>query len=179
MEIKKCCFTGHRPNNLPWGYENCGISYLIFKSALKRKIKNAMQNGYTHFISGMALGVDIMAAKIVLKLKKKHPNIILECAIPCKNQTKRWNVSSTITYNEILEQADIVTYVSDSDYFDGCMQERNEYMVNNSQLLIACFYKDNGGGTSQTIKLALEQKKEVVIIKPINLPPLSILLSKW
>ena len=45
----------------------------------------------THFISGMAMGVDIFAAEAVLKLKEKYPQIKLECAIPCETQANKWS----------------------------------------------------------------------------------------
>ena len=40
------------------------------------------EEGVTHFISGMAQGVDLYAAEIVLELKEQYPQITLECAIP-------------------------------------------------------------------------------------------------
>ncbi len=47
------------------------------------------------------------------------------------------------------------------------MKERNQYMINNSSLVIALF---NGlpGGTKQTIDYARAQGLEVIIIKPIS-----------
>ena len=40
--------------------------------------------------SGMAQGVDMYAAEIVLELKKQDPQITLECAIPYERQAVRW-----------------------------------------------------------------------------------------
>ena len=51
-----CCFTGHRPGKLPWGYNEQGIKFLLFKIRLRKTIKQAIKNGYKYFISGMALG---------------------------------------------------------------------------------------------------------------------------
>lgn len=45
------------------------------------------------------------------------------------------------------------------------MQERNQYMINNSSLVIA-LYNGLNGGTKSTIAYAKRQGKEVVIIKP-------------
>ena len=42
----------------------------------------------------MALGVDMICAEIVLSLKKKYKNVVLECAIPCLNQEKQWPISA-------------------------------------------------------------------------------------
>lgn len=52
-------------------------------------------------------------------------------------------------------------------YVDGCMKERNQYMINNSSLVIALF---NGqwGGTKQTIEYAKSQGVEVIIINPVD-----------
>ncbi len=168
MEYKKCCFTGHRPSSLPWKYNEYGEIFDNFKKVLTNKIEEAILNGYNYFISGMALGTDLLAAKIVLNLKKKYKHIILECAIPCTNQTDRWTDDSKHIYNKILKKSDKVTYVSNLSYFNGCMERRNKYMVENSELVIACF---NGkiGGTAQTIRLAKMQGKKVIIINPNNL----------
>ena len=160
-----CCFTGHRPKSLPWGYDEKGISYRKFKNKLRQKIRRAIKSGYEYFISGMALGIDIIVAELVIELRKKHPNIKLECAIPCLNQTIKWQEDSKERYENILNNADKISYVSNTSYFNGCMQKRNLYMIKQSSLLIAVF---NGatGGTKSTIELAHKRKLEIVIIKP-------------
>ena len=159
-----CCFTGHRPNKLPWGYKEKGIRFLLLKNKLRKTIIKAIKNGYKYFISGMALGSYMICAEIVLKLKKKHPNIELECAIPCINQTEKWLKDSIDRYNYILSKADNVTYVSNKPYFNGCMQKRNKYMIDNSSLLIAV-YNGSSGGTKQTIELAKYSKLKICILK--------------
>lgn len=52
-------------------------------------------------------------------------------------------------------------------YVDGCMKERNQYMINNSSLVIALF---NGqwGKTKQTIEYAKSQGVEVITINPVD-----------
>ena len=58
-----------------------------------------------------------------------------------------------------------MTFVSDRPYFDGCMQKRNKYMIDNSSVLIALF---NGkpGGTKITIDYAKQQGHEILTIEP-------------
>ncbi len=158
-----CCFTGHRPNKLPWGYNERGIRFFLFKNKLRKTIEESIKNGYKYFISGMALGSDMLCAEIVLNLKKKHPNIMLECAIPCINQTKKWLKTSIDRYNAIISEADKVTYVSNKAYFNGCMQNRNKYMIDTSSLLIAV-YNGSPGGTKQTIDYATKQNLKLVLI---------------
>lgn len=79
-----CCFTGHRPQNLPWGFNEKDKRCLKIKKQLKIEIVKAIKNGYTTFISGMALGFDIICAEMVLALKQKYSQIRLIGAIPCK-----------------------------------------------------------------------------------------------
>ena len=60
--LHRVCFTGHRPEKLT------RFEWLI-KKDLEKEIKKAIDDGLTVFISGMARGVDIWAAEIVLKLR--------------------------------------------------------------------------------------------------------------
>lgn len=158
-----CCFTGHRPKSLPWGYIEKGKDFQVFKKSLLKEVQSAIDCGYIYFISGMALGVDMIAAEIILKLKKKHSNIKLECAIPCLNQTSSWQENSIKRYHKILSKADKITTISNTNYFNGCMQKRNEYMLNKSSLLLAVF-NGSAGGTKNTVDLAKRKDMNIVII---------------
>ena len=85
--MKSCAFTGHRPQNLPFGFREDDERCTALKEALKKQnISLITDENVTHFISGMALGVDMYAAEIVLELKKTYPGITLESAIPCETQ---------------------------------------------------------------------------------------------
>ena len=61
----RCCFTGHRPNKL--NYSESEIKLLLEKT-----IDSAISNGYVTFIPGMAEGVDIWAAEIVIEKRKNN-----------------------------------------------------------------------------------------------------------
>lgn len=134
------------------------------KEKIKFQIEKAINNGYIKFISGMALGFDMICAEQVLEFKKKYSQIILECALPCKTQSSLWQFEQQKRYNNIIKQANSVRYAH-NEYVNFCMLERNRYMVDNSSLCIALF---NGvcGGTLSTINYAKKQNVKVVIIKP-------------
>ena len=155
--MKTCCFTGHRPKKLNFN------NIFILKQKLKNSIIVAINCGYENFISGMALGCDMLAADIVLELQKIYP-IKLECAIPCVNQTEFWKEEDIKNYKRILRKANKITYTSNAKYYNGCMQKRNKYMVDNSSRIIAVF---NGtpGGTMQTLKYAESKNLEIDIIQ--------------
>ena len=46
-----------------------------------KKIKNAIDAGYTDFITGMQRGVDFWAAEILLRLKKEGQNVRIIAAV--------------------------------------------------------------------------------------------------
>ena len=62
--MHRVCFTGHRPEKLKQ-------SESVIVKALETAIKEAIADGKNVFISGMACGVDIWAAEIVLRLRKE------------------------------------------------------------------------------------------------------------
>ena len=91
MKVKKCAFTGHRPQSLPFGFNESDERCIALKQTLRAEIIRLIeQEGVTHFISGMALGVDMYAAEIVLGLKSSYEGITLESAIPCESQAEKW-----------------------------------------------------------------------------------------
>ena len=89
---KTACFTGHRPQSIPYRWEEQSPESVKLKSKIKTAIIDLIENeNVIHFISGMAIGVDMISAELVLELKAKYPNIILECALPCETQAVRWS----------------------------------------------------------------------------------------
>lgn len=159
------CFTGHRPQSLPFGTREWDIRCVLLKRRMKREILRTIQeDGVTHFITGMALGIDQYAAEIVLELKKHHPEIVLEAAIPCSVQHIRWTPEQQQRYQKILSACDLCTVLQER-YSTGCMQRRNRYMVDKSSILIAV-WNGNPGGTGSTVLYAQSRGKEVRILDP-------------
>ena len=69
---KVCCFSGHRPSKLPWGYNENDLKCVSIKKKLYIEIEKTINEGYNIFLCGMALGFDMICAEIVLELKKKR-----------------------------------------------------------------------------------------------------------
>ena len=163
--LKTCCCTGHRPKGFPFKYGIDIQKHSAYMQALKEKIELAINDyGITHFISGMAIGVDLDFAETVLKLRNKYP-ITLECAIPCPNQTLKWNDTDKLRYKCIINSADKISII-EKRYTPECMLKRNRYMVDKSELLIAVFNGIEQGGTWHTINYA---RKTGTAIEFINL----------
>ena len=165
---KVCAFTGHRPNKLPWRYDETDSRCVALKSVLMEQIGLLVGAGYTQFLSGMAEATDTWSALSVLSLREKNPVIKLHCILPCTAQAEKWSVSSRDLYRSILEQADSVVYVS-RDYHKDCMLERNRFMVEKAHLLLAVYNGQPHSGTAAAVRHAQRLGCDIIIINPISL----------
>ena len=157
------CFSGYRPEKLPWGYDECDPRCAQLKQRLRRAVCAACDDGFRHFICGMAIGCDTFFAEAVIALREKHGDITLEAAVPCGSQPDKWTKAQRMRYKELLDRCDTVT-VLQYGYTDDCMMQRNRYMVDRSSLLLACF-DGRPGGTMSTIVYAERQGLKTVIIE--------------
>lgn len=162
-----CAFTGHRPKSFPWKYDEAAPDCVLLKEVLAEQIKMLADRGVTDFLSGMAQGVDIWSSQIVLDLQKKNPALKLHCVLPCKGQESKWTASAQEHYHSILVQANEVVYVG-QEYSRDCMLERNRWMVEHSSILLAVYNGARRSGTGATVRYALKQGQEVIIIDPIS-----------
>lgn len=161
---RRVSFTGYRPQKMPFGFNESDSRCKDFVKRLKDSIAVLIYNDYTHFITGGAMGMDMYAAEAVLQLRKEHPWITLEIAIPFDGQADRWKDDYRRRYEHILSEADIITVIS-HPYTKSCMYLRNRYLVNNADLLLAC-YDGKPGGTAMTVEYARRLDVPIEFILP-------------
>ena len=154
--MHRVCFTGHRPEKLTRTEKD------IVRD-LEKEIRQAIADGLSVFITGMARGVDIWAAQIVLSLRNSGYDIKLICACPYDGFESGWSKDWQKQYKEILAAADFVKYVSEG-YSRSCFQIRNEWMVNHAARVIAVFNGEKSG-TKNTIDYAAKVDVPVVRIE--------------
>jgi len=175
----KVCFTGHRPDKLG-GYDwNTPKNQNIIE-ALGRKIEELTNNeDETHFICGGALGIDQMAFDICRIFRDQFYGLTIEVAIPFLKQDVKWNFYDGLRWRQQLNAADKITRVDklenykikgydDDIYYPAKMQKRNEYMVDNSDIIIGV-WNGTKGGTANCIKYAQKQGKKIFILNPETL----------
>lgn len=71
MDNITCAFTGHRPKNFPWRYDENARDCVLLKEVLAGQVMALADRGVTDWLSGMAQGTDLWCAQIVLGLKEK------------------------------------------------------------------------------------------------------------
>jgi len=165
--VKCCAFTGYRPQKMPWGFDEEDPRCADFKKRLKDMILVMILEGYRHFISGAAMGTDLWGAEFVLEFKKEFPDVTLEMAIPFEGQADRWSEEYRLRREEIMDAADRITMISQS-YTKHCMFDRNRYMVENADAIIAA-YDGQEGGTRMTVDYAHRMSVPVVVVPPMRL----------
>ena len=157
---ESCCFTGHRPAKLPWRYDESDPRCLALKKRIMDAVESAYEEGYRHFLCGMAMGCDLYFCECVLELRSRHGDVTVEAAIPCPTQADSWPPAQRARYLHLVGQCDFETVVS-SEYSSSCMQRRDRYMVDHTALLIAAF-DGTAGGTRYTVEYAMRRGLDIV-----------------
>ena len=152
LRSHRCCFTGHRPQYLKRPQEE-------IQADLEKAIREAISEGYTTFITGMAKGTDIIAGEVVSRLKTENPQLKLIAAVPFPGFEEYWDTYWKNRFRALLEKADYVKYVA-SGFSPDVFDIRNRWMVDKSAKVIAVF-SGKHGGTLNTIRYARERKVPV------------------
>lgn len=165
-----CCFTGHRPEKLPWGDQEDHPHCVALKESMAAQLEEMYQKGYRHFLCGMARGADFYFAEAVLALRQAHPDVTLEAALPCAGQAKKWNPADRSRWTQLVRQCDTHTLLQEH-YDRHCMLRRDRYMVDQSSAILAVF---NGtrGGTQYTLNYAMDHRLDIYLFD-LNHPHLS------
>lgn len=167
MDLQQtCCFTGHRPEGLPFKTDESHPDCVELKERISQEIERLIvEEGVRHFISGMAVGTDLIAAELVLELKKKYPHITLESAIPYEEQAIKWTQAQREQYYKIAGQCDESVTLQNT-YTRDCMKKRNQYMVEHSGYVLAVWTGAPRSGTGQTVRYAGSLGRQITIINP-------------
>ena len=150
--------TGPRPSTLDGDY--------TLTSALWQWIRARLAEAYEQLdagtvISGMALGVDMLAAEVALERGLK-----LTAAIPFAGHDRRWGLDSIRRCEAILARADKVVTVSGGGYSAAKLYKRNEWVVDHADVMVAVWTGREAGGTFATMRHAGRRNKPLLRIDP-------------
>lgn len=156
--MKVVAGTGHRPEKLG-GFNPATDNKTL---VVARKAIEVLQP--SKVISGMALGWDTCLALAALEA-----SIPLTAAVPLRGFDAKWLKESKETYRDILACADEIVYVDEiigyqlrgieaGVYHVGKLQKRNEWMVDNCDV-IAALWNRTSGGTKNCIDYAIKKRR--------------------
>ena len=156
----KIALTGHRPQRLGLPEDETNdkwqqISDWILHQLIEANKLSVIKNESLDLYCGMASGCD-MVFGFISTLCKLAPKARLHCILPCKGY------NSSHQYYEILkENADEWIELSD-EFYKGCDNARNQYMVDHCDVLLAIWDGNKSGGVWSTIRKAQKAGKTII-----------------
>lgn len=157
----KVALTGHRPQRLGLP-EDIGderwdkIETWLIKQ-LFELYRMATSNGEKLIAyCGMASGCDIEFGYIVSVTSHVATGIKLVCVLPCNDYN-----SSNQYYNQLKAEADEWIELAD-EFYKGCDNARDQYMVDHCDVLIAVWDGIKSGGVWSTIRKAQKAGKQII-----------------
>lgn len=165
------CFTGHRETGVvPYMKDPIyrSITLRTVQLMLFRYIDMAIESGYRSFISGLAVGTDLWAAKYVLAKKHSDSSIRLIGVMPFLRHAEHFGAKYKGMLADVEHGADmLLTTNTDPDAVYGKSGEnafpelykvRNYFMVDNAAAVISYFNEGSfKSGTYQTLNYAARQ----------------------
>ena len=128
------CFTGHRENSVMPLKERAdllrSITVRTVQLMLMRYIDMAVESGYRSFISGLAEGTDLWAAKYILAKKRSDSSIRLIGVMPYLRHAERFAPQYRETLADVEKGADVLlTTNTEPDVIYGKKGAGGEYFA--------------------------------------------------
>lgn len=140
--------TGHRPEKLG-GYGKAVFDKLTHFARIELgQLSEHAPNGFI-IRTGMAQGWDQAVAQACIDL-----SIPFIACVPCDEQERLWPPAAKAYYAKLLSRADSIVCRPGGEYAAWKMQKRNEFMVDNSKLLLG-LWDGSAGGTANCIRYAI------------------------
>jgi uncharacterized phage-like protein YoqJ len=152
--------TGHRPQKLG-GFDaavdirlRAFAQYVLVRQQADAEVRDT--GGVTAVISGMAIGWDMALAEAALEA-----GLPLIAAVPFQGQESRWPPDVRARYKGLLEAAARVEVVCEGGYAAWKMQQRNIWMVDHGDRVLA-LWDGTSGGTANCVRYAVKEGRSVV-----------------
>ena len=155
-EIKRSecvAFTGHR---------NCSGAV---RPELDRALERLYAAGYRCFLTGMSWGFDLAAGLAVIGLKRSHDDVRLVAVEPFAGFRRLFHGGAAADYDAVLAAADETVSVCDANSAASYMR-RNDFLVDNSALVVAWYDGSARGGTAYTVRRARRMHRPVMNLRP-------------
>lgn len=152
--------TGHRPQQIDNNFDYTSSAWQWIRSELTKTFEFHKPD---MIISGMALGVDMLAVEVALDL-----GIKVRAAVPFEGQELKWPTAQQKIYRDLLSKCNDVFMVSDGGYAPWKLHARNQFIVDNSHFMVAVWNGNKLGGTFSTVVYAEKRERSIYQIDPVN-----------
>lgn len=169
--MKSCAITGHRPTRFKWKYNENNNGCKRLKKRMQDQFILLYEKGVRQFWVGGALGVDMWAGEILLRLKEQpeYSEIKLMVALPFEGHDAGRDERSKKRLAFLARHSEKTVVVGgEGQAPEVSYRRRNEYMVDQADCLLAVY--DNArsirSGTGMTVNYAKAKGLEIVFIHP-------------
>ncbi len=157
-------FTGNRVLVAPLGLFEDDLEEVV-RTSLRDELLRLYDSGKRRFISGAAIGFDLLAAEEVVALRAERADVQLVLALPFVGQEAKYSEGDKARYRDVVAVADEVIVIEPCFSLKS-YHLRNQYMIDNCSALIA-YSCGKGRGTLSTIRRAAKSHVEVINIYEI------------
>lgn len=170
MRQTACAVTGHRPSRFKFKYsEDYSLCKKIKANMLEVFRKLHDEKEVRRFYVGGALGVDLWAGELILRLKEQpgYEDIELVVVLPFEGHDAKWDERSKRRMDFLLRMCSDCVVIGKEDCRESYIK-RNCYMVDHADYLVAVYDNERNlrSGTMQTVRYAEEQGRTIRYIHP-------------
>lgn len=158
----RVALTGHRPERLGLSKDEMDDTWKKIRDWIINQLFKAYEASYLSdekldIYCGMASGSDFVfgTVSMLMKVNEVIP-LRLHCILPCKAYN-----SSHALYDDMKKYADEWIELAD-EFYKGCDNVRDQYMVDHCDVLIAIWDGNKSGGVWSTIRKAQKADKTII-----------------
>ena len=170
-KINICAITGHRPTRFRFKYDENNNGCKRIKKRIRDQLMLLYKQGVRQFWVGGALGVDMWAGEILLRLKEQpeYNEIQLMIALPFEEHDANWEERSRRRMSFLIKHSTQTVIVGQKEAPPAVnYRRRNAYMIDRADCLLAVYDNDRSirSGTGMTVRLAEKKGLPITLIHP-------------
>lgn len=170
MRQAACAVAGHRPSRFKFKYsEDYSLCKKIKRAMLEQFKRLYDEHGVRRYYVGGALGVDMWAGELILRLKEQpgYGDIELVVVLPFEGHDSKWDERSKRRMDFLLRMCSDCVVIGKEDCRENYIK-RNCYMVDHADYLVAVYDNERNlrSGTMQTVRYAQNKGITISFVNP-------------
>ena len=168
--MESCAVAGPKPTRFKFGYkEDNSLCRKIKKAMLRQFRRLYRKRGVRRFYIGGAIGVNLWAGELLLKLKEEpgYEDLELAVILPFPGHDAKWDVRSRKRLEYLIQHSTEHLTASTEDCQESYISQ-NRYLVDHAQYLVAVGeeHREQETESFQVTTYAREKGLEIIYIHP-------------
>lgn len=168
--MESCAVAGPKPTRFKFGYkEDNSLCRKIKKAMLRQFRRLYRKRGVRRFYIGGAIGVNLWAGELLLKLKEEpgYEDLELAVILPFPGHDAKWDVRSRKRLEYLIRHSVEHLTAGTEDCRESYISQ-NRYLVDHAQYLVAVSeeHREQETGSFQVTAYAREKGLEIIYIHP-------------